>query len=241
MEAYVQEAAKQGVDIFGFSDHAPMAFDKKYRMRFEQMAEYEVSVQALQQKYQGEIEILLAYEVDYLEGFVDERVVRADVDYLIGSVHFIDKWGFDNPEFIGGYEDRDIDAIWQEYFSAIAAMAKSGHFQIVGHLDLLKVFKYLPKSDMVELAMDALNAIKESGMAIEINSAGFRKPIGEQYPTRSLLKTIHQLEIPITFSSDAHKVEQIGYKRDAVLQLARAVGFKKCAVFRQKKMELINF
>jgi len=70
---------------------------------------------------------------------MDERVLHADVDYLIGSVHFIDGWGFDNPEFIGRYEHEDIDLIWQKYFDTIEAMAEAKLFDIVGHLDLIKV------------------------------------------------------------------------------------------------------
>ena len=78
-----------------------------------------------------------------------DEILNANVDYLIGSVHFLqnknEMWGFDNPEFIGVYKSVDIDKIWEDYFDAIEAMAKTNYFQIVGHLDLIKVFKFLPK------------------------------------------------------------------------------------------------
>ncbi|MGB6019877.1 MAG: PHP domain-containing protein, partial [Sulfurimonadaceae bacterium] len=98
---YVEKAIENGIDIFAFSDHAPMDFDPTYRMSFDEMALYREWVIDAKEKYADKIEILFGYEVDYLPGHMDERVLKADVDFLIGSVHFINEWGFDNPEFIG--------------------------------------------------------------------------------------------------------------------------------------------
>ncbi|MBD3808879.1 MAG: histidinol-phosphatase, partial [Epsilonproteobacteria bacterium] len=147
IEEYIQKAIELGIDIYGFSEHAPMDFDEGYRLRFEDMQKYENLVLDAKEKYKNKIDILLGYEVDFLPRHIDERVLSRKVDYMIGSVHFINEWGFDNPEFIGGYKTRDIDEIWQIYFDAIEEMAKSGLFDIVGHLDLIKIFKFLPKKD----------------------------------------------------------------------------------------------
>ena len=240
-EAYVKQAIKNGTKYFGFSDHAAMDFNPEYRMSFEQILGYESEVKRLQEKYKNDIEILLAYEVDFVEGHMDDRVLKAKVDYLIGSVHFIDKWGFDNPEFIGDYKNKDIDKIWQEYFDAIENLAKSGHFDIVGHLDLIKVFNFLPKKDVRVIAQDALKAIKKADMVVEMNMSGFRKPTGEAYPSASLLEVIHELDIPITLSSDAHKPSDVGLYKDKLLALAKSIGFKKCATFKNRDRELIKF
>ncbi len=225
IDDYIKKAIAEGIDIFGFSDHAPMDFDPRYRMGFEEMRAYEDDVKRAKREYEKEIDIRLAYEVDYLPGHMDERVLGADVDYLIGSVHFIDRWGFDNPEFIGKYEGADIDAIWQDYFDLVESMANCGKFDIVGHLDLIKVFKYVPKTDVRLIAQKAMDAIKRADMAIEINAAGYRKPIGEPYPSRELLQMAFEREIPITFGSDAHKPEQVGYKKDEIAAFARSVGY----------------
>ncbi len=240
-EEYVQQAIKNGTKYFGFSDHAPMDCDPKYRMKFSQMKEYEQSVKELQEQYKDDINILLAYEVDYLEGHMDERVLKAKVDYLIGSVHFIGKWGFDNPEFIGNYKHKDIDKIWQEYFDTIEAMAKTGLFDIVGHLDLIKVFNFLPKKDVRLIAKDALKAIKEANMVIELNMSGLRKPTGEIYPSTSLMESISELDIPITFSSDAHEPNQVGLYKEQIISLANAFGYDKCATFKNRDRQLIKF
>lgn len=241
IDEYIQQAISNKTKYFGFSDHAPMDFDPKYRMSFSQMKDYEKSVLDAKEKYKDKIEILLAYEVDYLEGYMDKRVLDVDVDYLIGSVHFIDKWGFDNPEFIGKYEEMDIDEIWQKYFNSIEDMAKSKLFDVVGHIDLIKVFKFLPKKPILEIAKKALEAIKEADMVIELNAAGFRKPIGEAYPSMEILEYMYKLDIPITFASDAHKPDQVGFNSNKLIEMAKSVGYKKCAVFKNRKRQLIEF
>jgi len=235
---YILKAIDEGVDIYGFSDHAPMNFDPKYRMKFEDMQDYEQEILELKDEYKDRIDIRLGYEVDFLDGYMDDRVLNANVDYLIGSVHFLDGWGFDNPEFIGKYESQNIDEIWQKYFDAIEAMAKFGKFNIVGHLDLIKVFKYLPKKDIKIITKDAIKAIKKSGMSIEINAAGYRKPIKEQYPSKELLQMCYEANIPITFGSDAHAIEQVGFKYNQALSLAKEVGYNECVTYINKERQL---
>ena len=238
---YIEKAIKSGTKYFGFSDHAPMDFDPKYRMSFEDMQKYERDILILKEKYKDKIEILLAYEVDYLKGHMDERVLNADVDYLIGSVHFIEGWGFDNPEFIGKYKEQNIDEIWQKYFDTIQEMAESRLFDVVGHLDLIKVFKFMPTKDINSIAYKAMLAIKEADMVMEINVAGFRKPVKEPYPSPSLLKLAFELDIPITFGSDAHEPEQVSLFSDEIIQIAKNVGYTECAVFNKRKRKFIKF
>jgi len=241
IDDYVEAAIKSGTKYFGFSDHAPMDFDPKYRMDFSNMSSYEKDVLDAKEKYKDKIEILLGYEVDYLKGHMDERVLNADVDYLIGSVHFLEGWGFDNPEYIRRYKDQDIDEIWQKYFDTIEEMAKSKLFDIVGHLDLIKVFKFMPNKDINEIAKAALEAIKKADMVLELNVAGYRKPIGEAYPSSSLLKQAYELGIPITFASDAHKPEQVSMYDDKVIKMAKEIGYTECALFKNRKREFIQF
>ena len=241
MESYIQRAIELNINVYGFSEHAPMDFDTFYRLDFQEMNLYEFEVNALKEKYKNEIQILLGYEVDYLKNHIDKRVINAKVDYLIGSVHFLGKWGFDNPEFIDEYKNRNIDDIWQEYFNNIESMAKSGYFDIVGHLDLIKVFNFMPKKDIRLIASKALKAIKKSNMTIELNSAGLRKPIKEIYPSPLLLEMAYELEIPITFSSDAHAIGQVGFKYEEVRNLAKQIGYSKAVTFEQREAKLITF
>ena len=98
VDEYIQRAIELGIDEYGFSDHAPMNFDPKYRMSLEQKKLYENWINEAKEKYKNQIKILLAYEVDYIDGFLLDEVMKSDVDYLIGSVHFLknknELWGF---------------------------------------------------------------------------------------------------------------------------------------------------
>ncbi|WP_428025982.1 histidinol-phosphatase HisJ [Arcobacter sp.] len=241
MDEYINKAIELGIDEYGFSEHAPMDFDQKYRLDISQKDYYENEVKRLKEKYKNQIKILLAYEVDFMQNvkMLDE-ILNAKVDYLIGSVHFLDGWGFDNPEFIGKYENNDIDKIWQDYFDTIQAMAKSKLFDVVGHIDLIKIFKFLPKKNIKSIAYGAIKEIKKSNMTIEINAAGLRKPIKEIYPSKDILELVYELDIPITLSSDAHSVDQIGFMYEEVVSYVKSFGFTKIATFDNRERVLVN-
>ena len=243
MEEYVAKAIESKIDFFGFSEHAPMKnFDDGYRLRLDQKDFYERSVLELQDRYKEKITILLGYEVDFIDGdFLLDEILSANVDYLIGSVHYLDDWGFDNPEYIGEYEKRDIDTIWEEYYAALATMAKTKKFDIVGHLDLMKVFNFLPTKDTKELVYETLKEIKRADMVIELNGSGFRKTPKEQYPSEDILKLAFELDIPITFGSDGHKVEQIGMFHEKLIIIAKKIGYKKIISFKKREKISHNF
>ena len=240
MYQYIEQAIKKGVKYFGFSDHAPMGFEKKYRMGFSQMNMYESKVKELKETYKNDIEILLGYEVDYLPTYMDERVLNANVDYLIGSVHFIDGWGFDNPEFIGEYKARDIDKIWEDYFLAVQKMAESGKFDIVGHIDLIKVFKYLPKKDVQLIAKECIKAIKKANMVVELNMSGLKKPIKEIYPSDDILEMLLEYDIPLTFGSDAHKSDEVCKYDEQLYAKIEQYNITKCAIFKNRDRKILK-
>ena len=248
-EEYIERAIELGIDVYGFSDHAPMPFDPKYRMKEEEAIEYENSINFFKKKYASEIQVLLGYEVDFMQNrsLMLDEVLNAKVDYLIGSIHFLaeknpdDLWGFDNPEFIGKYKEKNIDDIWSDYFEGIKQLADSNLFDIVGHVDLIKVFKYLPTKDIKSIALEAFKSIKKANMVMEINAAGLRKPIEQTYPSKELLELAYELDINITFSSDAHAIEQVGFGYDQAVELARSVGYSKAAYFVEREQQLVTF
>jgi histidinol-phosphatase (PHP family) len=243
MEEYIKKAIELKIDTFGFSEHAPMNnFEDGYRLTLDKKAYYEKSVKELQEKYQDKINILLGYEVDYIDdSYLLDEIVLANVDYLIGSVHYLNDWGFDNPEFISEYKKRDINDVWRDYFQAVNNMAKSGKFDIVGHLDLIKVFNFLPTVDIKPIVLETLQSIKKNNMVLEINSAGFRKPVEEQYPSVDILQLASELNIPITFSSDAHSVDQVGLNYDRCIEIAKSIGYKECISFNKRDKIAVDF
>jgi histidinol-phosphatase (PHP family) len=238
-EEYIQKAIEKNIKIYGFADHAPMNFDEKYRMGFDDMQKYEEKIKNLKEKYKGKIKILLGYEVDFTP-YVEKKVLERRVDYLIGSVHFLDNWGFDNPEFIKEWKNRDVDDVYREYFSKIQDLATSKLFDIVGHLDLVKVFGYKPKANIKDIAKNAIKAIKNSGMAVEINTSGLRKPVKEIYPSTELLEMIGNEGIDITFSSDAHAPEQVGFELNTAIEMAKNLGFSEAVYFENRQKQKIK-
>lgn len=237
---YVESALQQGVDIFGFACHAPMEFDKKYRMGLSELESYINEIRALAVEYRDRIDLKVGLEVDYIykkEHLLEQEVLDSNVDYLIGSVHFLNNWGFDNEEFLSEYKNIDINEAWRQYLASITAMAESGHFDIVGHFDLFKIFNNKPSLELKDDIKNALEAIKDNDMALEINSAGLRKMIGEIYPSKEILELVHKMKIPITFSSDAHSPSQVGFGREEALKIAREIGFSEVVSYTNRKRE----
>jgi histidinol-phosphatase (PHP family) len=238
LDEYIQQAIKQGIKIYGFSDHAPMNYDPKYRMNFEEMDIYEKWIDEVANKYK-ELKILKGYEVDFTPE-VDKRVLDREVDYFIGSIHFLDNWGFDNPEFLSKWKERDIDDVYSEYFDLLVKLANSKMFDIVGHLDLIKVFNFRPKEDIKILAKEAIEAIADNKMVVEINTAGIRKKVNEIYPSITLLEMIKEKNIDITFGSDAHNPNQVGFFLKDSYNIAKQIGFKKVAYFENREKKLLE-
>jgi histidinol-phosphatase (PHP family) len=234
IDEYIKKAINKGIKIYGFSDHAPMKFDEKYRMNFDEMDIYESWLEKAKEKYQDKIKILKGYEVDFTPE-VDERVLERNVDYFIGSVHFLNNWGFDNPEFLSQWQKRDVDNVYKEYFKLVEKMADSKLFDIVGHLDLIKVFNYRPKNDIKKIAKKAIEAIADTKMVVEINTAGIRKKVNELYPSIELLEMIKKANIDITFGSDAHSKSQVGFKIKKSYELVKMIGFKRVAYFENRE------
>lgn len=239
IESYLQRASEIGIDVFGFSCHAPMNFDEKYRMSFTQLPHYFAEIPNI---YNG-MEVLSALEVDYIfgrEDLLNQSVLQADVDYLIGSVHFLGDWGFDNPEFIGEWENRGVFATWDSYFTSLQSMIKTGYFQIVGHFDLPKLFGSVMPESLCEKMEETLKLMCDMDMVLEVNSAGLRKHIKEQYPSCYILKKAKDLGLNVTLGSDAHNVLDIGFGYSACVRILKDIGFNQVAIFRKKQKHLVE-
>lgn len=226
---YAARARELGLTEIGFSDHSPMRQDDfdNWRMRFDQLDEYVEKIRRLQSD--SGLTVKLALEVDYLPGgedWIRELAGRHRWDYLIGSVHYIsDDWAVDNPEFIGRWKERDPFEVWSVYFDRFTRAAESGLFDIMAHADLPKKFGIYPKQDCAPLFKRFLDAVEKKKIAIELNTAGLRKPCQEIYPSRAFLQLAAQKRIPITFGSDAHAPSEVGANFTEAVELARSVGY----------------
>ena len=241
LEDYVQQAIKLGLNEIGLSDHTPMPnnWDKEVRMTEELFwSEYKPKVLELKEKYKNQITIKFAVEGDFFPGtenWVKEFNAKNEFDYVIGSVHYLGEWGFDDPQYVGKYDEKDVDEIYIEYYRHIKRSAESGLFDIVGHCDLVKKFGHRPTKNMEAILRETFKVVKDSGMAVEINTSGLRKPVKEIYPSEQILRIISEYGIPLTLGSDAHFPTDVGRDFDKAKQLIDKYGNGKISLFTNRK------
>ena len=249
MAEYAQAALEQGLAEIGFSDHSPMpnGFDKAWRMDESELSSYLEELEDVKRQFEGRLTISAALEVDFYPGaeaYIEHLAQQYHWDYLMGSVHYIGDWGFDNPDEIERWDSCDIEQAYCDYFALVAQSARTGLFDIIGHPDLIKKFGFRPQADSkkVDIAENAmLQAIKESGIAMEISSAGLRKPVSEIYPAEHIVKKAAALNIPFTFGSDAHAPNEVGHGMAECSQLLNKCGVYSIACFEGRKRTLRKF
>lgn len=180
--------------------------------------------------------VRLGIEVDYFpgkEGAIRRVLAQAPFDYAIGSVHWIGPWGFDLLGVAGLWEGRDVDEMYRQYFALLVRAARSGLFQIMAHPDLIKVLGHRPspRLDRQSLYDAAAEAFLAGGAAVEVSTAGLRKPVGELYPDPAFLHTCARRGVPLSLASDAHQPEDVGLDFDQAVALARDAGYREVLAF----------
>ncbi|MBI3590382.1 MAG: histidinol-phosphatase HisJ family protein [Candidatus Melainabacteria bacterium] len=161
------------------------------------------------------------------------------LDFVLGSVHFIDEWPFDHPQHKERYSEWDIDKLYARYFDEIKKLVNKGFLDGLAHLDLIKIFGHRPKKEITTFVKDVLNLIKEKGLTIEMSTAGWRKPVNELYPQHEIVLLIKELGIPITTASDAHAAKDLGHSYDRLYELLKKYSFNQVAVFNNHKIKLL--
>ena len=145
MGEYVTAAKKAGLGEICFTDHIPMYFlpeeeqDPGIAMRSHDLPTYVEQVSSVQEEHYP-FPIRLGIEADFIPGRekdLAEILGRYEFDFVLGSIHFIDEWGFDNPAYIADYEKWDVLALYQRYFDILVQSAQSGLFDSLAHPDLV--------------------------------------------------------------------------------------------------------
>ncbi|MEM2106032.1 MAG: histidinol-phosphatase HisJ family protein [Candidatus Bathyarchaeia archaeon] len=242
IEEYIKKALERGIDEIGFSDHILLHEVNNYpRMDQHQMLAYIKNF--LELKQSTAVPIKLGAEIDFFSEDKDkikEFIQRYPFDYVIGAVHFIGSWGIDNPRQKHEYLKRDILQTYKEYFRLIKEMCNSRLFDVVAHLDLIKIFGFKPNCDFSDIMMETAEAIAKAKICVEINTAGLRRPCAEIYPSEELLKMLHAYDVPIVFGSDAHNPEDLSRNFKEALVSVRKVGYCYACVFSQRKRTLVE-
>jgi len=242
---YVQHAKNLGLLEIGFSEHCPMPrddfddwhmYDRDMDRYFEKLAQARAD--------HSDFTIKTAMEVDYLPGmesWIEGLQKRANWDYFIGSVHYLDEtWDIDNPNKMEFWKAADPDEVWTKYFERLAQAAATGYFHIMGHMDLPKKFCFYPKGNLDPVVSKFLETVKAHDVAIELNTAGLRKDCREIYPSRHYLEMAYEIGVAITFGSDAHAPEEVGADFDQAIEMAKSVGYRSTRVFTQRSYELVE-
>jgi histidinol-phosphatase (PHP family) len=193
-------------------------------------------------------DLRLGLEVDFVPGREDRTqslIERCELDYVVGSVHFLGDLAVDFDRFDIWTTARSPEAVWRRYFETLAEAARSGLFDILAHPDLVKMWggaRPAPPGDPRRYYEPALEAIADSGIAVEVSTAGLRKPVGEIYPAPAFLAGALEAGAPVALSSDAHMPEQVGYAYDQALELLDGLGVRELAVFarRERRLEAIG-
>jgi len=239
-EAFVQAAMASGITEYGISDHAPAIpepFDD-WRMLERQLPDYFQWIERARTEAGDQLPIRIGLECDWLNGcepWIEKLASNHNWDYLIGSVHYLSDWDFDNPAWLEKWATTDIDAAWDLYWKTYINMAESGLFDILGHPDLIKKFGYHPTGDLRRYYDPVIDAIAASGCVIELNTAGWHKPCTEAYPAPQFLELAFSAGIPLIISSDAHAPGEIARNFDQAITTAKQSGFKETVLFDQHR------
>jgi histidinol-phosphatase (PHP family) len=244
-ERYRETAAERGIEELGVAEHiyrfaAAMEiwqhpFWRQYAI--DDLDEYCGFVRE-------ETDLRLGIEMDFVPGAEDRIANVLDGrgwDYVVGSVHFLREHSLDTEEYSVWGAGESAERVWSRYFETVAASALSGLYDIIGHPDLVKVWGSAaptPDRDPRYFYEPAVEAFAESGVAVEVSTAGWRKPVGEQYPALPFLEMLIDAGCPLALSSDAHVPDQLGYEYERAVELLQSLGVGEIAVFERRERRL---
>ncbi|PLR79265.1 phosphoesterase [Bacillus sp. V3-13] len=241
---YIEAAIKNGLDIIGISDHSPHFGSEEDQpfplitMGKSHFPEYIAEVLQLKEEYKGKIEVLLGVESDFFPEHTEvyRRFYELyPFDYVIGSVHYVDGINIFKKDRWEGLSDKQKLATKESYYDLIEQSARSGMFQILGHIDAMKGFYPEFSSIQTEALERTLKVIAESDIAIEINTSGKTKDCGGWYPADDILEMALSYGVKVTFGSDAHDPDRVGDDFEAVRQRLKEIGYQEWVYFKEKK------
>lgn len=263
LDLYLKEAKRKGLTEVGIVDHlyrfketrayfeknldlSETEIGRKQRIWLDQvmtesMADFVTTVNEAKPRWAAEgVTLRLGMEADYFPGSEEELkalLAAHEWDYVIGSVHYIYGWGFDNPETQSHFEDFHLVELYSDFFAVVEKAIRSGIFQFVAHLDNLKVFNYRPDESLLLHHYEKIaRALVESGTATEVNAGlYYRYPVKEMCPSPAFLDVLIQAGVALTTSSDAHFPDDIGAYIEENTRALLEKGVVEIATFERRK------
>jgi histidinol-phosphatase (PHP family) len=246
MEDYVTKALERKIEEICFTPHMPLPDFPRggsgLRMDPDDLERYIDSVQKLRVRFPG-YTILCGIEADYYAGYEEylNRVLsRYDFDLVLLSVHFVHSWPGNNWLFGFDFPEKTMSQIYSEYFAEIKKGIKTGLFDCVAHLDVIKQPGYPVMQNNRGDIEELLDLCRAYNMSVEINTSGLRKRIGEMYPSRDILDLIVECKLPLLTSSDAHDPSSVAYGFQPLYSLLRELPRCTIARYRRRSSEKIS-
>jgi len=249
VEAYRRIASERGIAELGVAEHIyrfTQALEIWRHPFWERFARDDLDDYC--RFVREDSDLRLGIEADFIAG-AEDRIASllhaSDFDYVVGSVHFLRDGAVDMDDYSVWDSGRSVEEIWRRYFQTIGEAARSGLFDVLAHPDLVKYWgreRPLPEGDLrryYELAMDG---IAESGIAVEVSTAGLRKHVHEIYPAPAFLAMCLEAGAPVALSSDAHRPQDVGADYDQAIEMLEQLGVAELCVFdrRARRLEPIG-
>ncbi|HWM53845.1 MAG TPA: histidinol-phosphatase [Solirubrobacterales bacterium] len=244
VERYLAAATEAGIEEIGVSEHVyrfTQALNLWRHPFWEEQAHDDLDAYC---EFVRSTPLRLGIECDFVPGAEDRTaslLEAREFDYVVGSVHFVGERAVDHEGWDVWGGRGDPEQVWRCYFDALAECARSGLFDILAHPDLVKVWggaRPLPERDPRFFYEPAVEAIAESGIAVEVSTAGLRKPVGEIYPARAFAEMCVEAGAAFALSSDAHLPEQVGFGYDRATEFLADLGVGELCVFEGRSRRL---
>jgi histidinol-phosphatase (PHP family) len=244
VDRYLAAAEQAGIGELGCSEHVyrfRAALDIWRHPFWEQQAHDDLDAYCA---FVRTTSLRLGLEVDFVPGAEDRTanlLDSHDLDYVLGSVHFVGDRAVDHEGWDIWTRRADPDQVWRRYFEALAAAARSGLFDVLAHPDLVKVWgqaRPRPERDPRFYYEPAVEAIAEAEVAVEVSTAGLRKPVAELYPAAEFAAMCLEAGASFTLSSDAHAPVEVGYAYERAVAEMRDWGIEQIVTFERRRPAL---
>ncbi len=248
-DTYREAASERGIAELGVAEHIHrfvQALEVWQHPWYRHWAEDDLD--AYCDFVREETDLKLGIEADFLPGKEEETAELLDGrdwDYVLGSLHFLRDEALDLKE--GQWAEFDIwrsndpEQVWARYFETLGEAARSGLFDVLSHPDYVKMWGQgapMPDGDLRRFYERAMEGIEASDVAIEVSTAGLRKPVGEIYPARGLLELCLEVGRPVALSSDAHVPGHLGWEYERAVEWLGDIGVEEIAVFDRRARRL---
>lgn len=238
---YIQPALENNFSEIGISDHVLICkTNETWCMAPEDLDVYYKDIDYLRNTVK-EIPLKVGLEVDFIEGRekdIQEMLDKYDLDYRIGSVHYIvGMMSIDSSPEI--YVGKDFDYLFKLYFDTMTQAVESGLYDIIGHFDLIRIFCQTPTFDPTPIYEEFSKCLKKHDVTFEVNTNGRNKPVKDFYPDRRFLHILARDGNTVCVNSDAHYTQRLGQYFDEAYTMVKEAGFKEMATFTKRKRRMI--